>query len=92
MKAISIEHTTEIDARLIIWEIDEEIGSACILDLVEFCIHRSDAAAFYLQEGYPDIHAVKVDEDQEGCQAVGNHWVCIPDALGVFELAEILAQ
>ena len=45
-----------------------------------------------LQDKHSDVNAVKVEKDAEGAIPVGNSFCLIPDCLGVFELAEIVAQ
>lgn len=92
MQAIQIEYPTMNDTRVLIFEINEETGYASVIDIIEAENHNIAALVQYLQEGYPGINAVKVNANQEGAQPVGRCWVVIPDALGVFELAETLAQ
>ena len=91
MQAIKIENI-ENKMRLLVFEINEDSGDAYILDIVEADWNEAFYLVQYLQDNYPDINAVRVDANQEGAVAVGNSYVCIPDCLGVFELAEILAS
>lgn len=89
MQAIQIEHIADI-TRVLVFEINEELGSAHIEDIMEADEANIPALVALLQEKYPNVNAVKVDETHEGAVAAGNVFVLIPDAMGVFELAQIV--
>ena len=91
MQAIQIEYIEDI-TRLLVFEINEELGNTYILDIIEADKPNVPYLVQFLRDNYPDINAVHVCADQEGAVPVGNSYVCIPDCLGVFELAEIIAK
>ena len=80
----------EVNYRAILWEIDNETGSAergwaSIMDIRE-ADNPEDAAAYVLY-GQDRPVAVKVPEDMPGAVPVGNHWVIWPEYLSTSEAA-----